>query len=314
MTDFLCALPVIAGLFGDCPAPPLAVGYVEGDFVMIAPTETAEVKALSVRRGDRVATGAPIATLETSDAGLAVAQAGAARAQAEAQLANLREGRRKEEIAVLDAARMSAEAARNDAERTLVRITDLHRRGIASQADLDAATTQVEVKSAALAQAEANLAVARLPARPEEIRAAEAAVGQAGAAEALAEWRLSRRSLAAPAAGRIDDVLLNPGDLAGPASPVVSCLPDGAVKLRIYMPEPALSALAIGTLLSVRCDGCADGLQAAVTYISPDPEFTPPVIYSLENRQKLVFLVEARPVGEASRLQPGQIIDVGLTK
>ena len=103
-----------------------------------------------------------------------------------------------------------------------------------------------------------------------------------------------------------------PGDLAGPSAPVLSMLPDGAVKLRLYLPEESFSAVTVGSLLDVHCDGCKPGLTARVSYVSPDPEFTPPVIYSLETRQKLVFLIEARPEGEASPLQPGQIVDVGL--
>jgi HlyD family secretion protein len=89
-------------------------------------------------------------------------------------------------------------------------------------------------------------------------------------------------------------------------------LPDGAVKLTVYVPQAAFSSIGVGTLLSVRCDGCQPGLQAKITYVSPDPEFTPPVIYSLENRQKLVYLVEARLQGDTSALQPGQIVDVRL--
>lgn len=313
MMDLICAIPVISGLISACAPPaPLAVGYVEGDYVLIAPIETAEIRSLAVARGDRVAADAAIATLEDSEVRIAVAQAGAGLAQVEAQLANLRQGRRPEELAVLEAARLSAEAAKAAAERTLARIEDLSKRGIAAQADLDAARTQMEQTSAALAQAEANMAVAKLPARPEEIRAAEQAVEQAKAVRDQAEWRLSNRSLKAPAAGRINDVIRNPGDLAGPSAPVVSLLPDGAVKLRLYVPETQLSAVAVGADLAVQCDGCPDGLSARVTYVSPEPEYTPPVIYSLENRQKLVFLVEAKPEGEATRLQPGQIVDARL--
>ena len=64
--------------------------------------------------------------------------------------------------------------------------------------------------------------------------------------------------------------------------------------------------------LDVRCDGCQPGLQARVSYISPDPEFTPPVIYSVENRQKLVYRIEARPAAHDTLLRPGQIVDVSL--
>ncbi|MFQ5438256.1 MAG: HlyD family efflux transporter periplasmic adaptor subunit [Paracoccaceae bacterium] len=112
--------------------------------------------------------------------------------------------------------------------------------------------------------------------------------------------------------GRIDEILRNRGELAGPQAPILSVLPDGAVKLRLYIPEKAIASISTGTVLVVNCDGCAPGTSATVTYVSNSPEFTPPVIYSLENRQKLVFLIEAKPNENASALKPGQIIDADL--
>lgn len=311
--SILCSLPLAASLFSACAAPaPLAVGYVEGDYVLLAPIEVAQVRSISVRRGDRVEAGVAIAEMETDDARIAVAQAEAALAQAQAQLDNLLIGRRPEEIAVLDAMVRSAKAEAAEKRRTLTRASDLLRRGTATQAAFDAAQTAVEVAEAQINQAEANLAVGKLPARPEEIKAAENQVKQAGTALDQAKWRLSKRSLAAPSAGRVDDVIRNPGDVAGPSAPVISMLPDGAVKLSLFVPEPSFSKVKVGKILKVRCDGCPDGLEARISYVSPDPEFTPPVIYSLETRQKLVYLVEARPVDAASQLQPGQIVDVEL--
>ncbi len=311
--SFLCSLPLAAQLFSACaPAAPLAVGYVEGDFVLLAPIEVAQVQTVSVKRGDRVAAGATLATLEDADARIAVAQAQAALAGAEAQLADLKVGKRPEEIAVLEAAVRSARAQADEAGRVLDRTRDLAKRGIATQAQLDEATTTLEVAEASIGQSEANLAVGKLPARPEAIKAADNAVKQARAALDQAKWRLSKRTLTAPAAGRVNDVIRDPGDTAGPSAPVVSMLPDGAVKLAVYVPEAAFSSIRTGSELAVRCDGCGSGLKARVSYVSPDPEFTPPVIYSLENRQKLVYLVEARPEGDAGPLQPGQIVDVDL--
>jgi HlyD family secretion protein len=208
----------------------------------------------------------------------------------------------------------SAKAEAEERRRTLARVTDLLKRGTAAQATFDAAKTAVEVAEAQINQAEANLAVGKLAARAEENKAAENQVKQAETALEQARWRLTKRSLTAPAAGRVDDVIRNPGDVAGPSAPVVSMLPDGAVKLSLYVPEASFSKLEVGKLLKVRCDGCPDGLEARISYISPDPEFTPPVIYSLETRQKLVYLVEARPVDATSRLQPGQIVDVMLVE
>ena len=311
--SFLCALPLAAQFLGACaPAAPLAVGYVEGDYVLLAPIEVAQVASVAVRRGDRVEAGKPIAALESDDARIEVAQAEAALAGARAQLADLQVGKRPEEIAVLEATLRSTQAQVDDADRTLTRTQDLLKRGVATQAQYDDAATQAEVARAAVGQAEANLAVGRLPARPEAIKAAENQVKQAQSTLDQARWRLSKRTLTAPAAGRIDDVVRNPGDTAGPTAPVVSMLPDGAVKLTLYVGEEKFSSVKIGTPLSVRCDGCGAGIGAHVSYVSPDPEFTPPVIYSLENRQKLVYLVEARPDSDAGPLQPGQIVDVDL--
>lgn len=309
----LCSVPLLASMLSACaPAAPLAVGYVEGEYVLLAPIEVATVEQVPVRRGDRVEAGGVLAELEDSDATIAVAQAEAALAQARAQLADLQIGKRPEEIDVLAAIVRSANAKAEDARRVLKRVQELFDRGIASQAQLDQSITAVDVAQAAIGEAEANLAVAGLPARPEAIKAAENQVGQAEAALGQAQWRLAKRRLAAPSAGRVDDIIRNPGDTAGPTAPVISLLPDGAIKLSLFVPEQSFASLSVGRQLAVHCDGCGDGLTARISYISPDPEFTPPVIYSLETRQKLVYLVEARPDGDTTRLQPGQIVDVEL--
>ena len=310
--SLLCIVPFASYLFAACSSQPLAVGYVEGEFVQLAPLEVAQVQAVMVKRGDRVEPDKPIALTEETDAKIAVAQAEAALAQAEAKLADLQVGKRPDEIAVLEASVRTANAQADDARRTLLRTQDLTKRGVMTQAQLDDAKTSVEVAEAAINQSMANLAVGRLPARPEEIKAPENAVKSAAAQLDSARWHLTKRTIVAPVAGRITDVIRNPGDTAGPTAPVLTMLPDGAVKLKVYIPEAKFSSVQLGDLLSVRCDGCAADLKAKVSYVSPDPEFTPPVIYSLETRQKLVYLVEAHPVGPASPLQPGQIVDVDL--
>ncbi len=314
--SILCALPLASFLFAVCATPdPLAAGYVEGEYVLLAPVEVGQVREVMVRRGDEVEAGDPVARIERTDAEITVAEAEAALAEAEAQLADLQQGKRAEEIAVLEASLTSAEARAAEAQRVLSRTRDLFERSIASQAALDQAETEVELARASVGEAEANLAVARLPARVHEITAAKERREQASQALKEARWRLSERTIRASVAGRIDDVIRNAGDIAGPSAPVISILPEGAVKLKLYLSEADFSAVEMGSLLDVRCDGCPPGMQARVTYVSPDPEFTPPVIYSLETRQKLVFLVEARPEGRAAkeRLKPGQIVDVVMS-
>ena len=201
----------------------------------------------------------------------------------------------------------------DDAQRTLNRRKDLNSRGFASQADLDSAQTAYDVAASRVRELAANLAVAKLPARDEEILSARNKVAQAKAALDNARWRLEQRQLVAPSAGYVSDIIRRVGDVAGPSAPVVSFLPENAVKVKVYVPETALSSLSLGQELDVRCDGCEKGLTAAITYIAREPEFTPPVIYSLESRQTLVYLIEARAANDKPlRLQPGQIVDVDL--
>lgn len=312
--ETICAVALIAKILPVC-APPsnAAVGYIEGEYVNVAPIDVARLANEYVRRGDMLKAGDRIATLETTDAEIAVTNAEAALGQANAELANILYGRRPEEIAAIDASLKAAEVQQDDDKRTLDRRKDLNARGFASQADLDAAQTAYDVAASRAAELASNLAVAKLPARDEEILAARNKVAQAKAALDNARWRLEQRQLVAPATGTVSDIIRRVGDVAGPSAPVVSFLPENAVKVKVYVPEAALSSLALGQELNVRCDGCEKGLSAAITYIAREPEFTPPVIYSLESRQTLVYLIEARAAHDKPlRLQPGQIVDVDL--
>jgi len=312
--ETICALTLIARILPACaPASNAAVGYIEGEYVNIAPIEVARVATEYVRRGDKLKAGDRIATLETTDAEIAVHNAEAALGQAKAELANILYGRRPEEIAAIDASLKAAQVQQDDAQRTLNRRKDLNSRGFASQADLDSAQTAYDVAASRVTELSANLAVARLPARDEEILSTRNKVEQAKSALDNERWRLDQRQLVAPSAGYVSDIIRRVGDVAGPSAPVVSFLPENAVKVKVYVPETALSSLALGQELDVRCDGCEKGLSAAITYIAREPEFTPPVIYSLESRQTLVYLIEARAANDKSlRLQPGQIVDVDL--
>ncbi len=314
IAELLCSIRLIAASFSACTAAGLRIaGYVEGEYVRLGPIDTARIESIAVQRGERVEAGRKLAGLETEDAINGVAESEARLVQAQAELANLRSGKRPEELAVIEAIAASAAAQQREADRTLERRQDLYRRGVSSQADLDQALMSRDIAVARVRETTANLDVARLAAREDEIRAAENRVEQAKAALDQAKWRLAQRTLRAPATGRVTDVVRRVGELAGPSAPVLTMLPNGAVKLMLYVPEARFAQVALGTRLSVRCDGCAPDLAATVTYVSQEPEFTPPVIYSAETRQKLVYLIEARPSAEAAaRLQPGQIVDVVL--
>jgi HlyD family secretion protein len=126
-----------------------------------------------------------------------------------------------------------------------------------------------------------------------------------------AQTRLARRKLASPVSGTVQQVYFRPGEMVTAGRPVVAILPPGNMKLRFFVPEAMLPRIAYGDRVSVRCDGCAADLGAKISFISKSAEFTPPVIYSLEERGKLVFLIEALPE-QPEKFRVGQPIDVVL--
>jgi HlyD family secretion protein len=295
-------------------SPPAIVwqGYAEADFVKVGPTQQGLLSAVFVERGDAVAAGAPLFAQDDTDDRAARDQAAQMLAQAEEQLANLQAGSKPTEI-------VQAEANLAAAQATLVRIqVDLGRaealltRGDATKQSVDqlraddkSAQAKVEALRAALTQSRAPMG------RDREIDAQRKAVAAARAALDMAEWRLAQRRVAAPAGGRIADVLGRPGETMAAGAPVVSLLPPGNIFVRFFVPETALSTIHAGDPVTLACDGCPADLSATISFISPKAEYTPPLIYSESSKAKLVFLIEARPrADQASGLNPGQPIEV----
>jgi HlyD family secretion protein len=136
------------------------------------------------------------------------------------------------------------------------------------------------------------------------LRVAEARVN-------TSQTRLTRRQGFAPVAGSIQQIYFREGEMVPAQRPVLSIMPPGNMKIRFFVPEPDLPKLKIGQDVRVTCDNCADDLTAKIYFIATQAEYTPPVIYSLEERNKLVFLIQARP-NKPDSLRVGQPITVQL--
>jgi HlyD family secretion protein len=233
-------------------------------------------------------------------------------AGAEARLANLRSGKRPEEISVIAAELSEAQTDFKLADDDYLRQLQLHEKGVVSQTSVDNAKAKRDAAEAKVLATERQLQVAKLPARAEEIEAAERNV--AAQASALAQTRiaLDRRTLKAPSDAIIEETFFEPGERVAASQPVVSLLPDANKKIRFFLPEKMLSAVKLGDKVALGCDRCDAGLTAEITFIATEAEFTPPVIYSKDNREKLVFRVDGRPLGKAALLKVGQPVDVNV--
>ena len=135
------------------------------------------------------------------------------------------------------------------------------------------------------------------------------------AALTKAEWDLTQKQQKAPQAGLVNDTLFRDGEFVAAGRTVVVLLPPANVKVRAFAPQSRVAALQMNDTAKVRVDGIAEPLIARLSFISPQAEYTPPVIYSQENRSKLVFMVELRfDDAVAAKLHPGQPVDVDFTR
>lgn len=175
------------------------------------------------------------------------------------------------------------------------------------RADLAVAQAAVTNTRQAFDRAQQLLKVASGTQRDFDV--AQAAYRQADAQLGAAQTRLGRRKLASPIAGVIQQIYFRPGETVPPSRPIIAVLPPGNIKVRFFVPERMLARIAIGDEVRVTCDGCPNNITAPVTFISRNAEFTPPVIFSLEERSKLVYLVEARPA-QTEMLRVGQPVSV----
>ena len=173
------------------------------------------------------------------------------------------------------------------------------------QADVEMAKASVTNATQAYERAQTLLKTSA--GTQKRVEDAEAALRTAQARLASAQTRLARRKAASPVTGSVQQIYYRPGELVPAGRPVVSLLPPGNIKIRFFVPETVLPHVALGEGVTIHCDGCKTDVTAKVTFISRTSEFTPPVIYSLDERAKLVFLIEARHrhAGRASRRPAG---------
>ena len=295
------------------PAPKPLQGYVEGEYVRVAAPFAGTLVKLATRRGERIEPGAPLFALEAENEDAARREAEERMRRAEAQVDDLKKGRRATEIEAVRAQLSQAQVVAGHAERELARQQDLAAKGFVSQQRVDDARSGRDRDRAKVAELRAELETARSGARPDEIRAAEAEAAAARQALKQADWKLRQKTVAATVAGTVTDTLFVTGEWVPAGAPVVSMLPPANVKVRFFVPESRLGAVRLGQKVSLTCDGCPAPVPAAITYIAPQAEFTPPVIYSKDSRAKLVFLAEAKPQpADAAKLHPGQPVDVAL--
>lgn len=314
----LLALAVFAVLFTGCsrPASTGYQGYLEGDFIYVAAPLAGQLEKLAVTKGSRVATGAPLFTLEHASELAAQRQAADQLLAAQARLADAQKGSRPSELATLTARLDQARSAAELSALDLARQRNLYDTRVLAAADYDRARLTHEKNLSAVNELTTQLTTAGLGGRPDALAAAAADVSAATAAKEKTDWAVAQKSRSAPRAALVYDTLYREGEFVAAGNPVVSLLPAENIKVRFFVPEAEFAALKAGAAVRITITGRPTPLDARISYLSPSPEYTPPILYNRENRAKLVFMVEAlfNDAAGAADLHPGQPVDVALVK
>lgn len=247
------------------------LGYAEADTAFVAAPLAGWVTDVKVKRGDWVKKGDLLFVLDNTSQT-------AARDSAEAQIAQ-------------------SQSQRAEAEANL----DLTKRQLERQKGL--------MSSSATSRQAYDQAKSAYDAARAKVAAIDAAEAQAKASLTNAAYLLSQREIVSLTTGRVQNIFFRQGEYAPAMTTVVSVLPPENVFVRFFVPETDFSRIKLGQKVKIRCDSCGDGLTATIAFIASQQEYTPPVIFSNQNRTQLVFKVEARADG-GLKLNPGQPVDV----
>ncbi|NCX93732.1 MAG: HlyD family efflux transporter periplasmic adaptor subunit [Gammaproteobacteria bacterium] len=286
-------------------------GYVDADYLYVSSYVAGKLESLRVNRGDSVKAGQLLYTLEQDPEADDLASAIANTEEAQAKLSDLLTGERPSELATIQAQIEQAEAQLEFDHRQLVRSQYLVKTNNLEQAQLDQDLENEKVSLGKINELKNTLMTANLPARVQQIEAARSALNSAYGALARAQWMLSQTETKAPVSGLVFDVYHWPGEEIGVQIPVLSILDPTRTKVVFFVPEAKLASLKIGQTVSVSCEGCQSVGHPVIRYISPQAEYTPPVIYSREQSSKLVYRIEAYfEAKTAFNWHPGQPVTV----
>ena len=282
-------------------------GYVEAENIYLATPYSGTLKNLQVHRGECVKKGQLLFKLDDNPQAFQLQQAQAAMAQHSRILDDAILPKRALEIDILNWQVTHVEAQIDLALLRLKRYEILVKKHALDADALDAAKEHVQELLALKGERQDSLALAKLGARQQHINALKEVVKEAVAKIQEIKWQLKQKSVYAPDDGMVFDTYFRVGEFVTVDRPVLSLLTPNNIRLEFFVPVERLSQLKIGQSITYTCDKCSKGNKAIIRYISPEAEYIPPLVYSRENNDKLVFRIKAT-VQNPALLKPGQPI------
>ena len=274
---------------------PVWLGWIEADIRYIGGSRTARLTEKSVEEGDKIQAGQMLFSFASDIEKVAVSAARAKFNRSEAALSLAKSAQdRKEQRDALKATREEAEAELIYAEQSLKRARFLYKKQAGTRATLDKAIKAYAQAKAARNKINVRIKLGELPQRDQQIEQAKQEVVVAKAELASAQAALALKTVVAPTTGLIEETYYRVGEVVPAGRPVVSLLTPETIRVEFFIPEAERARVKIGDTIKVTCDGCR-AQNARISFIAQDAEYTPPQIFSREERSKMVYRAKAIP-------------------
>lgn len=283
-------------------------GYVEEDAVYLTSSRSGILKERFVNRGQFVDKGSKLFRLDSNPEALVLRLRQAELSQAKEILQDLIKPKRRPEIGSIQAQIEQIDAQLKLAQIRVNRYAKLYKRNATEKDTLDAAIARHEQLEHRKSELKANLALAKLGSREDQIKAQQETVNALTASVENAAWQLSQKTVYAPKSGYILDTFFEEGEFVND-KPVLALLSLEDIRIEFFIPVDKLDDVYLNQIIYFTCMGCKDQYKANISYISPEAEYLPPLVYSRENRDKLVFRVKAKP-NKPGRFKPGQPVTI----
>lgn len=284
-------------------------GYIEGENIYMASPYSGILENLAVRRGEKVSKGQLLFQLDPDPQALLIKEYKADIYQAMHVLKDLENPHRAPEIAAIKAQIAQADARLELAQIRVARNRTLYNKKAIDKDSLDAAIASFNEQQKLKEQYQENLKLALLGSREEQIEAQKAQIASLEAKLAAEEWQVAQKRVYAPANGIIFDTYYRKSEFVGNQQAVLSLLTPDNVQVEFFVPVEELPNLSVGKKITFLCQGCLKSSNATISYISPEAQYIPPLVYGVENSDKLVFRIKAH-LYEFDQYKPGQPVMV----
>lgn len=289
-------------------------GYIEADITAVASPVAGILSQLTIKEGQSVKSGEKLYLLESDREQAQLAEARARKEQAESQSRNVSKGAREAELDSLRARLRYTKAQLAQAKTQLKKTEALLKRNFISEAQVEADRTSVQLAQAQVEEARASLKAAKEGGRDDERDAAKAQASAAEAGVQQIQWLLQQKQVVAPIDGVVQEVFIRQGEFAQSGATVLSILQKDSLRVRFFVPNDLRPRFMPGSSFQVKVSGCDQPLTARTTRVSARPEYTNPLMFGPELRDRLSFLTEGRiDAGGGCSVPPGTPVGVILS-